>query len=589
MACMIRRSAFLVFVALVMALMATESPRPVAAGGLAVEQIEITEPGPLGPVTVIGDSVLVGASYSPSLPVRLAELGWGPIRFRASGGGSTGFHLDDRHEASLRNWVRWWRERGWDAPTIIVNLGANDAGICSGSTTRCAAAIRHLLDQIGPEPTVVWGKITHLYPGHATAWNTALDQMAAQRPNLVLWDWPVAQITHGIALSGDRIHLAGRAPYVRRSGIMAQEITDLLAVARPVTPAATVRFPAAANAPTTYVASAPLRLLDTRREPWPIAAGQRVRIRLADHVPARTAAVAVGITATGSLADGYVTAWSCDGAAPDASVVNISAGRDRAAQAVVAATTTLCVRSSSATHLLVDLQGVFTTDTSGSRLRPITPRRVIDTRSSGRATSLAFAAPTGATAVAVTLTATGARTGGYLSAYPCGGSPGNTSVVNVTPGDTVAGSTYVAVGRNGRVCIDAVADSDVVVDLTGSFHRGTTGLRFVPSAPTRLLDTRTGTGGWVGLHGRNQTLDLVAGPVGAQAVTGTLTQISPATSGFVTAAPCSTTPDTSNVNTARGGVMAASVTVAVSAQRRLCVTASTPGHTAFDLTGWWRR
>jgi hypothetical protein len=247
------------------------------------------------------------------------------------------------------------------------------------------------------------------------------------------------------------------------------------------------------------------------------------------------------------------------------------------------------VRSSSATHLLVDVQGVFTTDTTGSRLRPITPRRVIDTRSSGRATSIWFQAPTGATAVAVTLTATGARTGGYLSAFPCGGSSGNTSVVNVTAGDTVAGSAYVAVGRDGRVCVDAMADTDVLVDLTGSFHRGSTGLRYVPSTPTRLLDTRTGTGGWVGFHGRGQTLDVAAGPVGAQAVTGTLTQITPGTSGFVTAAPCSTTPDTSNVNTARGGVMAASITVAVSTQRRLCVTASTPGHTAFDLTGWWRR
>lgn len=591
MAAMTRRApllfaSLLVAVGLTVGMAATASP--VSAGGLVVEQIEITEAGPLGPVTVIGDSVLVGASYTPSLPVRLAELGWGPIRFRASGGGSTGFHLDDRHEASLRNWVRWWRERGWDAPTVIVNLGANDAGICSGNTARCAAAIRHLMDQIGPEPTVVWGKITHLYAGHANAWNTALAQVAAQRTNLVLWDWPAAQTAHGIALSGDRIHLAGRAPYQRRSVVMAHEITDLVAVARPQS-GMQVSLPRGTAAPSTYVAVTPQRLLDTRTGMWPVPAGRRVRIPLSGSVPPGTTAVAVGVTATATQGDGYVTVWSCDGAAPDSSVLNTTTGRDRSAQAVVAAQSTLCVRSSTPTHVLVDLQGAFTTGTSGARLRPSTPRRVVDTRSTGRAAQVSFPSPTGATAVAVTITATNTRSAGFVSAFPCGGTSGGTSVVNAVAGDTVAGSAYVPVGRNGRVCVTTSGDADLLVDLTGSFHQGTTGLRFVPTTPTRLLDTRLGTGGWRGFHGRNQTLDVVAAPVGAQAVTGTLTQINPSTTGFVTAAPCSTSPDTSNVNTARGGVMAVSVTVALSPQRRLCVTASTPGHTVFDLTGWWRR
>ena len=37
-----------------------------------------------------------------------------------------------------------------------------------------------------------------------------------------------------------------------------------------------------------------------------------------------------------AVGDGYVTAWSCEGPAPDASVVNTQVDRDRAAQAVVA-------------------------------------------------------------------------------------------------------------------------------------------------------------------------------------------------------------------------------------------------------------
>ena len=592
MAGVMRRLAFLTVAAATAALPAL-APGPTAqAGGVVVREIEITEPGPLGPVTVVGDSVLVGAAYAPSLPVRLAELGWGPIRFRASGGGSTGFHLDDRHEASLRNWVRWWRERGWDAPTVIVNLGANDAGICSGNVAECAAAIRHMLDQIGPTPTVVWGKITHLNARHAAAWNTALDQVAAERTNLLLWDWPTAQQVHGIALSGDRIHLGGKAPYAKRSAVMAQEITDLVAVARPE-PSAVTALPRAATRPATYEPVAPRRLLDTRRDPLlqgrPVAAGRQLRISLTGKVPRGTTAVAVGITATGTTADGDVRVWSCAGDAPETSMLTTAAGGDRAAQAVVAASDALCLRSSTATHLVVDLQGAFTSAATGSRLRAVTPRRLIDTRGSTTTRQVSFNAPSGATAVAITVTATEPRGTGYVSAHACGGDADVTSLVNMLPGDTVAGTAFVATGRDGRVCVTASTDTHLMVDLTGSFHRGTSGLRFVAVAPTRVLDTRRGTGGWRGLHGRGQRLDLIAAPAGAEAVTGTLTQIAPATQGHLSATPCTDGGNTSSVNTARGQVRAVSVTVQVSAQRRLCVTASTPGQTAFDLTGYWRR
>jgi len=586
-----RRLLPFVIAALAGALAVAATPGPTQADGIVVREIVIDDLGPLGPVTVIGDSVLVGASYSPSLPVRLAELGWGPIRFRASGGGSTGFHLDDRHEASLRNWVRWWRAFGWDAPTVIVNLGANDAGICSGNTARCAAAIRHLMDQIGPGPTVVWGKITHLYASHSGAWNAALDQVAAERPNLILWDWPTAQVVHGIGLSGDRIHLAGTAPYVKRSAVMAQEITDLVAVARPQA-SATAVLPAPAAEPATYMPASPQRLLDTRLDPGlrgrPVAAGRALRIALQGKVAPGTTAVAVGITSTGTTAPGYVTIWPCDGPAPEASAVNTVVGGDRTAQAVVAATNVVCIRSSTATHLVVDLQGSFASGSGGSRLQPITPRRVIDTRATGRARQVSFAAPAGATAVAVTVTATGPATDGILSAHPCS-KAADSPVVSVTAGGTAAGTAYVPSGADGRVCVTASNDTDIVVDLTGSFHRGSTGLRFVPVAPTRLLDTRLGTGGWRGFHGRGQTLDLVAGPSGAQAVTGTLTHIAPTAQSHLSASPCPQAGGTSSVNTAPGQVMAVSLTVGVSSQRRLCVTASAPGHTAFDLTGYWRR
>ena len=51
----------------------------------------ITAPGPLGPITVLGDSVLLGSLlYSPTLAEQLHQRGWGPVRMRA-GEGSLGF------------------------------------------------------------------------------------------------------------------------------------------------------------------------------------------------------------------------------------------------------------------------------------------------------------------------------------------------------------------------------------------------------------------------------------------------------------------------------------------------------------------
>ena len=50
--------------------------------------------------------------------------------------------------------------------------------------------------------------------------------------------------------------------------------------------------------------------------------------------------------------------------------------------------------------------------------------------------------------------------------------------------------------RRAKVCILASVATHVVVDLAGRFGAG--GSSFVPAAPTRVLDTRPGIGGWQG-------------------------------------------------------------------------------------------
>ena len=85
--------------------------------------IDIAAPGPLGAVSVIGDSVLLGSAlWGPTLPERLAERGWGPIKFRAG----EGYRTHGTGEPASTYWIRLWRSQGWDAPNVIVNIGAND-------------------------------------------------------------------------------------------------------------------------------------------------------------------------------------------------------------------------------------------------------------------------------------------------------------------------------------------------------------------------------------------------------------------------------------------------------------------------------
>ena len=121
----------------------------------------------------------------------------------------------------------------------------------------------------------------------------------------------------------------------------------------------------------------------------------------------------------------------------------------------------------------------------------------------GRAAELTLPVPADAAMVAVNITATGAQAPGFVTAYPCGDAPPLVSNVNVSPGDTNAGAGFVRVGAGSAICVASSAPMDVVVDLTGLLVTGD-GLAFQPVEQRRMLDTRTGAGGWSPVHGRRQ-------------------------------------------------------------------------------------
>ncbi len=107
-----------------------------------------------------------------------------------------------------------------------------------------------------------------------------------------------------------------------------------------------------------------------------------------------------------------------------------------------------------------------------------------------------------ATAAVLNLTVVNPDAGGYLTVYPDGQARPTTSNSNFVPKQTVAHLVTVPIGADGKIRIyNHSGPVDVVADLVGSYtpqhvSDATTETlsRFTPVTPTRVLDTRNGTG-----------------------------------------------------------------------------------------------
>src|SRR6056297_1772079 len=426
-------------------------------------RLDVATAGPLGPVTVVGDSVLLGSAlYEPTLPDRLAAQGWGPIRFVAGVGYKAGPPGDS---TTAGWWIEQWRREGWDALNVIVNLGANDSGICGTELACSRRRILAVVDTIGRGRSIWWPMITRLqgYEHQAATWNLALRQIAAERSDVHTWDWPTEIATGGYR-STDNTHL-DPAGYRQRSARMAAEFTSTIATARRLGDDAPLPTPI--GEASTYVPLVPRRIVDTRIDPpGRLGPGSTVRVDFGDALPAGTTAVAINATAARPGGAGYLAAGPC-GQPIDGSTVNYDATGARAAMAVVPVGTggDVCIRTRTATDVVVDLQGAFVAGSDGDGFTSLaSARRLLDTRDTGRSRRLVVEAPAAATAVAVNLTVTGAAASGWLRAAPCGVATG-VSNVNFRAGEPVAGAAYVPTSAAGTICVETnvpAGDRDLI-------------------------------------------------------------------------------------------------------------------------------
>jgi hypothetical protein len=127
-----------------------------------------------------------------------------------------------------------------------------------------------------------------------------------------------------------------------------------------------------------FAPRSPIRLLDTRKTVTP-AADQIVEVSVTSAV-GNAEAVVANVTATNPAATGFVTVFPCGDAVPTASNLNMAAGQTvpNLVFAQVGTTGRICLKSTAATDLLVDVVGGFPT---GSTYRSVRPLRLLDTRS----------------------------------------------------------------------------------------------------------------------------------------------------------------------------------------------------------------
>lgn len=250
------------------------------------------------------------------------------------------------------------------------------------------------------------------------------------------------------------------------------------------------------------------------------------------------------------------------------------------------------------------------------RYHPVVPVRVVDTRTGlggvarlgpGQTATFAPAGAglptTGMQALMATITAVNGTGPGYLTAFPAGACRPGTSTVNYAGGAPDANLTEVPLGGDGKVAVfnGSSASVDFLVDVSGWFSgaasSGPDG-HYVPLSPSRILDTRngTGTGGTVARLGPGQTLDLQVSSrggvpaAGARAVALNLTATNTTAYSYLSLWPSGSPPSspTSNLNFGPGQTQADRAVVPLGSGGKITVFNS-QGWTdvIVDVNGWF--
>lgn len=361
----------------------------------------------------------------------------------------------------------------------------------------------------------------------------------------------------------------------------------------------------------------PARLADSRSSigvtQLPASSFRRLQVTGRGGVPASARAVAVNVTTLSPSAAGYLTVYGC-GTRPSVASFNWAAAGETSGNAQIVpldATGGLCLFSSAVTHVVVDVTAYFASTSTG-RFNPVAPVRVADSRSAlgiptrlsaGQTVTLKVggvaSVSAAATAVAVTVTSTGAAAAGQLRVFACGTYLPSTWTLSMRTNQTRSNNAVVRLGAAGttsagKLCIYSPVATHIIVDVSGWF--GSTGLRYQPVAPLRVLDTRSPvpelSAGRVGVPvtaGSSVRLSAsgLRGIPSGSAVSVNVTALGHTSGGYVLAYPDGMAmPSASTLNHGAADVVSDGAQVRT-ASSRLKVFTSVTGHLLVDVLGVW--
>jgi hypothetical protein len=347
-------------------------------------------------------------------------------------------------------------------------------------------------------------------------------------------------------------------------------------------------------------------------------------------VPASATAVVINVTVTNTTSNSYLTVWPTGSGQPTASNLNWNAGQTVANLVTVGlgsnanlqppCNTNGCINFLNAggvTDLIVDLEGYFTLTgaSTAGELKAMSPARITDTRpDSGLPNANGTLGPgatlniqvagaggvpvTGASAVVFNATVTNTTAFSWLTCWPTGQSMPTASNLNWTAGVTRANRVTIPLGTSGMVsCNNAGGKADLIIDVNAYYTDATlSGAQFVADNPSRILDTRNGTGGFFGQVGAGQTADVAVTnvgfggpPVNAIAVVLNVTATNPTALSWLTVYPSLTSePVASDLNFLAGQTVPNMTVVMVGSDGKVAVT-NAGGSTdiIFDVVGYY--
>ena len=256
---------------------------------------------------------------------------------------------------------------------------------------------------------------------------------------------------------------------------------------------------------------------------------------------------------------------------------------------------------------------------------PITPCRVIDTRSGlggymgllpnglpGTKFTIKNAAPCNvpgsAAAIAVNMTIADTANSGWVALFPGDQPWPGVSNINFLKSDFLANGAIVPIGAGGTLDLSALAafepgpsGTNVIMDVTGYFVT-IGGLSFYAITPCRAVDTQTGLGGFTGSlpNGLPGTKFTIKGatpcniPIDAAAISVNATAVQTQSQGWFALFPGNAGwPGVSNVNFFGGDTIGNGAIVPVSPGANdltvLAAYSGTPGaFLQLDLTGYFK-